>query len=295
MTALSQDLLSKVPSIVWIAVLCLVLLLEFKRWGSMRGEHRWCHSSHLIMLVGMIYMFFAMAFEREWMFRSAWMTLYAVICLVILFWMMIRLRGQGSIGKMWISTFIQQAAMVYMCYSPMRWIPVVSYALVLYFAFEALTPLISAPMGRSAKGLAPTPLFCWPNPNQLCAFVMAASMGYMFLGMQLKASLKESERLALQTNLEPVEANNAKRAEGSMLSPASALAAATLAASSSAPPPPANDPAPSRVQPQQGAEPAIRKASRAVGMSQARRPLWRSRARAHPVHPHVPRRHRPWR
>jgi hypothetical protein len=296
MTGLSQDLLSKDPSIVWIAALCIVLSLQCKRLGQMHGEHRCHHISHLIMLVGMIYMFSAMAFEQEWIPRGAWMVLYAAISIAILVWMMIRLRRQGSVGKMWIFAFVQQAAMVYMCCTPMRWIPIATYALVLYFACEALASLLAAPGGTSASGEAPTWLLRWPDANRFCMFAMAASMGYMFLGMQLKAISKESERLALQKKIESIVGGSGNDADqDSMLSSlaASSLAAASLAAPSlAAPPPPANEALKPAAQPEQVAGAAGRQAApQAVNHSHRLRTEPRSRGRAHRLNPRASKRH----
>jgi len=210
------------------------------------------------MLVGMIYMFFAMTFEGEWIPRGAWMILYAAISIAILVLMMIRFRQRGSLSKMWILALVQQASMVYMCYSPMHWIPIATYALVLYFAFEAFTSLIAAPIGAPASGAAPTLLLRWPDANRLCMFVMAASMGYMFLGMQLKSISRESERLALQKKLESIEGGSGiDAADGPSLSPS--LAAASFVPAR--PPQSANEPSKLTAQPEQVAGTSVHEAA----------------------------------
>jgi hypothetical protein len=91
----------------------------------------------------------------------------------------------------------QQVAMIYM-WAPMGdWMPAVSYGFASYFALETMGWTMKA-AGRGGRGAlllatanpAPAPAGLPPGLllDDVCMAVMAASMAYMFLGMQLMMS-----------------------------------------------------------------------------------------------------------
>ena len=91
------------------------------------------------------------------------------------------------------------------------WVPLLSYGFVLYFGLEAFAWLIMASMrpspanvfagsaGSAAASLAPKSVV-----GDLCMTIMAASMGYMFAGMQLMMSMPQaSEQIVQHQQLAP--------------------------------------------------------------------------------------------
>lgn len=200
-----QALLSARASVVWIAALCAVLVFHCTHIARMHGEHRWYHSAHVIMLVGMLYMYAAVAFGLDWLSTDYWIILYSVTSAAIILWILIRYSQHRSLSNLWLLVLVQQAAMIYM-WVPMRdWVPQLSYGLVLYFTLEAVSWLIHA-YGRlepSAALPAHGSLTFDPEFNSvfgdLCMTLMAASMAYMFAGMQLMMSMPRTpHRAAVQ-------------------------------------------------------------------------------------------------
>lgn len=183
-------------SVVWIAALAAVLVFHCGHLVRMGGQHRWFHSAHIVMLVGMIYMYAMMAFNWKWISGNAWMWLYILTTLAMLIWMVARIVTKKPFSYLWILALVQQAAMIYM-WAPMTyWVPAFTWALVVYFALETIAWLVGwcndAKEGRG-NAVGPgdrslvMPLGHSSTLGNLSMAVMAASMAYMFAGMQLMA------------------------------------------------------------------------------------------------------------
>ena len=118
MMSSDQDLLSARASVIWIAALCAVLVLHCSHLIRMRGEHRWYHSAHVVMLLGMLYMYAAVAFGLDWLPARIWMIIYVAASAAIIGWMLVRFRERRPFGNVWILALVQQGAMIYM------WVPI---------------------------------------------------------------------------------------------------------------------------------------------------------------------------
>ncbi|HTO79794.1 MAG TPA: DUF5134 domain-containing protein [Methylocystis sp.] len=195
MAQLGRELLSETPSLLWLTALAVVLLFHCSHLLGMRGEPRWYHSAHAVMLLGMLYMFAGTAFRLHLVPPRTWTLVYLAASAVILSWMLIKLARKRPLKKLWVAAFIQQVAMIYM-WAPMGvWLPLLTYGFVLYFSVELIAWLTNAcsklePLAaweahsRHAGGsLEPRSIF-----GDVCMSIMAASMAYMFVAMQLMAS-----------------------------------------------------------------------------------------------------------
>jgi hypothetical protein len=188
-------LLSARASAIWIAALCVVLVFHCGHLIRMHGERRWYHCAHVAMLLGMLYMYASVAFGLELLPARVWLTIYVATSAAIIIWIWERSRQRRSVGHLWILALVQQGAMIYM-WAPMNyWLPLVSYAFAAYFALETSAWLTRAcakpaPGGAvaGAGGSLVMPLAHRSVRGDLCMAIMAASMGYMFVGMQLMMS-----------------------------------------------------------------------------------------------------------
>jgi hypothetical protein len=201
-------------SMFWMAALCIPVVFHCVHLSRGCAECRWLHGVHLVMLVGMLYMFAVMAFGVHVVPSGVWLAVYLATSAAILVWMAARLLKHESIGCLWILALAQQAAMVYM-WAPMRdWVPAASYAFGFYFAVEALGWTIKAASRGAfvfaAAGPTPATRPAGSLLDDACMTVMAASMAYMFLGMQLMMSTPrmgepppQSESAALTHPLAP--------------------------------------------------------------------------------------------
>jgi phage tail protein X len=153
------------------------------------------------MAVGMLYMFGASGFGWDFVSQPVWVALYVAIAAAIFVWIVYQILEHGSFDVLWIAALIQQGAMIYM-WEPMNgWRPWVSYGLAVYLALEAM----AWPLGLcSEQSLARvSSLFAGGGGGTVtvagldrrstlvenfCMTTMAASMGYMLVGMQLLMS-----------------------------------------------------------------------------------------------------------
>jgi hypothetical protein len=194
MMSSGSDLLSARASVVWLAALAGVVIFHCGHVISMRGQYRWYHVSHIVMLLGMLYMYAAVAFGVDLLPADVWLIIYVATSVVIVGWMLLRLAQRRSLGYLWVLALAQQVAMIYM-WMPMRdWIPWLSYALAGYFTLETiawLTRLRNKPAASCSCANAGAARSMVMNLEQrsaagsICMSIMAASMAYMFVGMQL--------------------------------------------------------------------------------------------------------------
>jgi hypothetical protein len=187
----------------------------------MGGEHRSFHSSHILMLVSMLYMYASMEFTWKWFPSSSWVVIFCVSTAAILGWMVFRFIQRRPFSLLWVLALIMQAAMIYM-WMP-DWAPVLTWTLVAYYGLETVAWLggllddtrqmvavgqgehrVGQPTvqesGKARGNVAVKPASRAAVQGQRAAVValaqdspvsrvsmaiMAASMAYMFAAMQL--------------------------------------------------------------------------------------------------------------
>ena len=189
------DLLSLRASVIWLAALTAVLVFHCVHLIYMRGQHRWYHASHVVMLVGMLYMYASVAFRWDWFPQPMWLLVYVATSAAIIGWMMIWYEQRRSLSYLWVLALAQQGAMIYMWMPMPDWTPWLSYALAGYFTLEAtvwLTRTWNKPVhsGAVVGGAGSMVMTLKPSSalGNVCMGTMAASMAYMFVGMQLMMS-----------------------------------------------------------------------------------------------------------
>jgi LysM repeat protein len=210
--SLGPDLLSLKASLIWLAALFAVLVFHCSHVVAMRGQHRWYHVTHVVMLAGMLYMYASVAFGWDWFPEPMWLFVYAATSAAIIGWMMVRLERRRSLSYLWVLALAQQGAMIYMWMPMADWVPWLSYALAGYFTLETIAWLTWAwskpAFSRAvAGGVSSTVMALHPRLafGHICMSMMAASMAYMFAGMQLMMSpmLRSSQQLAQQQQPAP--------------------------------------------------------------------------------------------
>ena len=97
--SLGQGMFSERASIIWIVALCAVLAFHCSHLIHMRGERRRYHCAHVVMLLGMLYMYMAVAFGFGLLPTGARTIIYAVISAAIIGWMAVRFRLRRSFGE----------------------------------------------------------------------------------------------------------------------------------------------------------------------------------------------------
>jgi Domain of unknown function (DUF5134)/LysM domain len=210
--SLGPDLLSPKASVIWLAALLAVLVFHCSHLTHVRGQNRWYHCAHVVMLFGMLYMYAFVAFGWHWFPADIWMLIYAVTSAAIIGWMLVRFVQRRSLSYLWVLALAQQGAMIYMWMPMADWMPWLSYPLAGYFTLETMAWLTWArnkPVHRSAVAGGPRSMVMDLEPRSafgnICMSTMAASMAYMFVGMQLMMSPmpRPSQLLAQQQQAAP--------------------------------------------------------------------------------------------
>lgn len=188
------DILPMWVSVIWIVALAAVLVFHCGHLVHMGGQHRWFHASHIVMLVGMLYMYAGMAFSWNWIPGPIWVWLYALTSAAMVIWMIMRFAQKKPFSYLWILALVQQAAMIYMWMPMTTWVAWLSWGLVVYFTFETIAWLVGlCDDGKADRGNAVGPgdrSLVMPLGHstlwgKVSMAIMAASMAYMFAGMQL--------------------------------------------------------------------------------------------------------------
>ena len=225
MISADAGLLSAGASAVWMAALCVVLVFHCGHLIRMHGERRWYHGAHVTMLLGMLYMYASVAFGLELLPAHVWLIIYVATSAAIIIWIWERYRQRRSFGHLWVVALVQQGAMIYM-WAPMNhWLPLVSYVFAAYFALETSAWLTRACIKPApgaavagANGSLVMPLAHRSVRGDICMAIMAASMGYMFVGMQLMMSMpRHSQQLAQR---QPLSASGPARYDSASGTPA---------------------------------------------------------------------------
>lgn len=186
------DLLPVGITVAWIVVLTAVLGFHCGHMVRMGGQNRWYHSTHVVMLTGMLYRIPSMEFGWQWVPEAIGIAIYAAVSTVLIVWMLTRAARNRPFSFLWLLAFVQQATMIYMWVPTQYWVSWFSYGLVGYFGLETAAWLTGrckdttpwSVIGRGERA-------CFQSLNngsfvgELSIAVMAASMGYMFLAMQL--------------------------------------------------------------------------------------------------------------
>lgn len=188
------DLLPMWVSVVWIVALAAVLIFHCGHLVHIGGQHRWYHASHIVMLIGMLYMYAMMAFNWNAIPSEVWVAVYSVTTVVMAVWMIARVVGKRPFSYLWVLALVQQAAMIYMWMPMSSWVAVFTWALVVYFTAEAIAWLVGwCDDAREGRGNAVGPgdralvssLGHGGWQVNISMAIMAGSMAYMFAGMQL--------------------------------------------------------------------------------------------------------------
>lgn len=185
-------------AVIWTLVFLVVLVVHARDLRHTRGERRFWHSGHVLMAVGMVFMYAPASLDHFNIPGGFWPLLFANGCGAVIAWILARaLNGQGVNG-LWLVLAFDLAAMAYMWspsgfVAPITWLLVACYAVgaVLWAtdSFRRLDDRVivggasvnpDGTMSISAVG----PLVCERNLRP-SMFVMTLGMAYMFAAMQL--------------------------------------------------------------------------------------------------------------
>jgi hypothetical protein len=185
-------------AVVWTLVFVAVFVVHTRHLRQTSGQRRLWHSGHVLMALGMTFMYAPASIDHLDIPRSFWQLAFAGGALVIVAWMLTEAAERRAINALWVVMAIDLAAMVYM-WSPSGYRPAVSWLLVAYFAAQALlwvtdgmrsvdqhtlpSAISVSPDGAVGAATA-APLICYRD-LRVSMTAMTLGMAYMFAAMQL--------------------------------------------------------------------------------------------------------------
>jgi len=185
-------------AVIWTLVFIAIFLIHVRHLRETRGQRRLWHSGHVLMALGMGFMFAPSSIDHLDIPRSFWQLTFAGGSLVIIAWMLTEAIERRAINALWVVMAIDLAAMVYM-WSSTGYRPAVTWLLVAYFGAQSLLWVsdrmrsidqhtLPGAFSVTAEGAVGTavaaPLICFRD-IRASMFAMTLGMAYMFAAMQL--------------------------------------------------------------------------------------------------------------
>jgi hypothetical protein len=186
-------------AVVWMLVFVAVIVIHARHLLDSGGQRRIWHSGHVLMALGMAFMFAPASIDHFDIPSGFWQLAFANGALAILAWMLAQALSRRAINVLWLVMAIDLAAMAYM-WSPSGFQAPLTWLLVAWFVAQSLLWVSDrmrsidhrtlfgggfsvTPDGAVAMSAA-EPLVCFRD-LRLSMFAMTLGMAYMFAAMQL--------------------------------------------------------------------------------------------------------------
>jgi hypothetical protein len=186
-------------AVIWTLGFLAVVVIHARHVLETHGERRWWHSGHVLMALGMLFMFAPASLDHFDIPATFWQLAFANAAGAIVLWTVAQTLSGRAVNRLWMVIAVDLAAMVYM-WSPNGFVAPITWILVAYFALQAVVwgadryrrldhrPLISPDLTIGADGTlavsAVAPLIC-ERDLRASMSVMTFGMAYMFAAMQL--------------------------------------------------------------------------------------------------------------
>jgi hypothetical protein len=185
-------------AVIWTLIFIAVFVIHTRHLRETSGQRRLWHAGHVLMALGMGFMYAPSSIDHLNIPRSFWQLAFAGGALVIVAWMLTEAAERRAINALWVVMAIDLAAMVYM-WSPSGYRPAVTWLLVAYFVVQSLLwigdrmrtidrytlPGTFSVSAEGAVGAAVAqPLICYRDVR-VSMSAMTLGMAYMFAAMQL--------------------------------------------------------------------------------------------------------------
>jgi hypothetical protein len=185
-------------AVVWTLLFLVVLVLHARHVSETRDVRRWWHSGHVLMALGMVFMFAPASLDHFDIPAGFWQLLFANAAGLVLAWLLAQALSGRAVNTLWVVMAVDLAAMVYM-FSPAGFVAPVTWLLVAYFVAQALLWVTNSYRRLDRHAIVATnavnpdgtvtavtvqPLIC-ERDLRGSMFVMTLGMAYMFAAMQL--------------------------------------------------------------------------------------------------------------
>lgn len=177
----------------WLGIVAAVMFIliagsHLRHLATASGERRWWHVCHVLMAIGMAFMYIPAALDPFEISVQLWQALFAAVGIVVAFRVVAGVIGRASENPLWSLTAIALGTMVYM-WASASFQPALTWLLVIYLAVEAGLWGINA--YRAVDG--GTPLISWtalaPAPDGPAVAVAADASGSLMAGLDISVSM----------------------------------------------------------------------------------------------------------
>lgn len=186
-------------ALLWTLAFIAIVVIHARHVLDSGGQRRVWHCGHVLMGLGMAFMFAPASLDHFNVPSGFWQLVFANGAGLVLLWMLMQGLEHRALNVLWALIAIDLAAMTYM-WSPSALRAPLSWLLVAYFVVQAALwasdrmreidhrtlwggGVSVAPDGSLAIGAA-EPLVCFRDLRASMA-VMTLGMAYMFAAMQL--------------------------------------------------------------------------------------------------------------
>ena len=185
----STNILPTWLAVIWSLVFLAIVIVHARHAWETRGQRQLWHGGHVLMAIGMFFMFAPPSLDHFGIPAEFWRLLFANAAGGLVLWMLVALTNGVPVNRLWPAITVDLAAMVYM-WSPNGFVPAVTWVLVAYFAFVSVLWGTDryreldgqAVGGRLALGGDGT-LTATAVSSLVCERDLRVSMGAMTLGM----------------------------------------------------------------------------------------------------------------
>jgi hypothetical protein len=186
-------------AVIWMLVFIAVVVIHALHLRDTHGQRRVWHSGHVLMALGMAFMFAPASIDHFDIPSGFWQLAFANGALAIFAWMLAQALHRHAINVLWPVMAIDLGAMAYM-WSPSGFQAPLTWLLVAWFIVQSLLWVSDrmrevdhkallgggfsvTPDGAVAMSTA-EPLVCFRD-LRVSMFAMTLGMAYMFAAMQL--------------------------------------------------------------------------------------------------------------
>ncbi len=185
-------------AVLWTLAFVAVFIVHARHVAETHGERRFWHCGHVLMALGMAFMYAPGSIDHFNIPGGFWPLLFASASGVVVAWILARALNGGDVNALWVVLAVDLAAMAYM-FSPSGYAAPLTWLLVAYFAVQAVLwatdsyrklddRVIIRGVGVNPDGTlvasAAGRLVC-ERDLRASMTVMTLGMAYMFAAMQL--------------------------------------------------------------------------------------------------------------
>lgn len=186
-------------AVIWTFVFIAIIVTHVRHVLDSDGQRRVWHSGHVLMALGMTFMFAPSSIDYFNIPAGFWQLVFANGALAALAWMLVQALSGRAINVLWLVMAIDLGAMAYM-WSPSGFQAPLTWILVAYFVAQSLLWVsdrmrdvdhktlwggsFSVTPGGAVTIEAAEPLVCFRD-LRVSMFAMTLGMAYMFAAMQL--------------------------------------------------------------------------------------------------------------